>query len=154
MKADKNRKPSYRDFPPTYEDDKTRMWHVPDLDLNIDRKEAAANCPLGIDIETEELYESRVYRLRSDTEVLVKMLSKRNMKTKILTVYMRVGDRFSEPRTMSEGDYRKMVENFESSAGDILAVEDVVVCGVEYYQGLTKPYIEKIREDDRKRAPP
>ena len=75
------RKPNYRDFPPTKETEKLRMWDLDGLSIDKEQlKKHTSKFTLNVDYDKDErFYESRVYPMPGNWEI--KILSKIDLNT-------------------------------------------------------------------------
>ncbi len=120
-KIDDKENPDVKDFPPTYEDEKIRIWNTGKLDLDLkkeDVKKEHEKHTICIE-DNEEVNEILIYPMtdphtgRYLEDFDLKITSKINLKTKKVTFMLKGRTFMSKKITCSEGEYKEFIEDIE-----------------------------------------
>jgi hypothetical protein len=146
-----NTKKRYNDFPPTEEDDKTRSWFLPYLNMSPEELELVKNKKQSviINVDEEEAYESRVYSSMPYVfpKSTFKFFAKRKKGSDTLEVYVKLDDRLTLPKTMTIVQYREEVKRFETEIlKTVFDVNRALVCDFAYYQKQHQETIERMKK--------
>ena len=86
----------------------------------------------------------------------MKMLSKRNKKTGIIIIRIKLtkknGDILSitEPKEVTEKEYRDIVRRLEEEMADAFDIKRAIICDYEYYKRLFRQSIEQYKQLKKK----
>jgi len=112
IRIDTRKKLNYKDFPVNKETKNLKIWK----NLDIDQKGK-----LNI-LKNEEIYESRIYPMKSENDK-IKILSKINNKTKKITYIIFSNNITTEENTVKKEAYQKLIENLEYDLINILDLD-------------------------------
>ena len=136
------RKPEYRDFPPTKENEKMWMWLLEALDIDKgDIKDSDSKLSIHMD-RGEEMYETRTYGAKIPIEFGVKILSKINTKTGVMTVLLKTPNYHSNQLEISEEEYLELVNKFEKETKQFIDIENVNITTREDLKKYAKDVME------------
>ena len=128
------------DFPPSFENDKVRMWGEDSLDV---RREDIIEYrgTMKINNPFEELHEVRAYSVPSG-ELFLKMISKIHTKTQVITAIIKTGGIVTETLTYSsKKEYFEYVCNMERELSEKLGFN----MG-SYVNIVDSVYLEKLQD--------
>jgi hypothetical protein len=128
------------DFPPSFENDKVRMWGEDSLDV---RREDIIEYrgTMKINNPFEELHEVRAYSVPRG-ELFLKMISKIHTKTRVITAIIKTGGIVTEPLTYSsKKEYFDYVCNMERELSEKLGFN----MG-SYVNIVDSVYLEKLQD--------
>ena len=142
-----DRKISPRDFPPSAETDKLLIWSLEELDMNP--KDVRDNSVFNINLETHIPYETRVYNSWNNNTIF-KILSKQNIKTKNISVLIRIGDRYNNEQEFTIEGYRMVVSRIENDIKKAYDVKGVLVTSPEEHWAAIAPIVERYKKQMNK----
>jgi len=136
---------SFRDFPPTKENEKMRMWDIKNLSIDIDKK-GIDEFTMIIEVDDgEKIYESRVYTIGQD---VLKMLSKTRPDGKIWTM-LKFEDGhgiFKSKGWVTEEEFRKEVGMVEAF---LYPWNNLVVTDGEKMENIEKMMEKMVKEYEK-----
>lgn len=145
------KKLSVGDFPPTIETKNLYIWDNKALSIDITPKDGE----LVVDIVKERFYETRIYKYRNNPDIVFKILSKIDNKSKRITVVIRTisGNMCpSDGRTFSEDEYTKEIGVLEKAISVYYNVEKVKIISGEEQMRDVQPIVDRYLKEKEMEA--
>ena len=135
-----------KEFAPTFSDDNINMWDLSNLDVGPE--DAKQNdFSIRVNLEKEEIYETRIYNCRAHNNLAMKLLVKRERDTGKITAVIKMNDGSTFQRIFEkEEEFRKHVKELEEFFNPILNIEDALVTELKQYKEYEKRLTENIVE--------
>lgn len=128
---------SYRDFPPTMETDKLRLWKLDNLDLTPSEENKYKNTSLNVDIKTQDIYQTIAYPFKDNSGDLLKILVLQFKQSTDLSISFKTNRITTQPRIIKFSEYQDFVSNLEK---DLFHVIDTTRKQITYKEDYQKTY--------------